>query len=683
MTDNTGPSPSNTDRLLGDCVAEALKHEDPERFLAWFRTRLDAYAASEPPDLFREAGDHERLAAIMGRAIWNAMPLPGNGLQPRPLAEPGRNERCFCGSGRKYKRCCARIPDPPQLDSTLLLPLVLRRAPQEILEQALGAGRAPIDSLVELASMHMDEGKPKKAAQVLELLFKGKPRRHDERLEYALDMLCNQYDALGHDRKKRKLLQSIIDHAPRSPLRSGAWQRLAAIRMDDGDDSGAWEAFRRARQDSPDAPSLGLLEVQLLYGEDRLDEARERAAFWERRLRRLGYEDNRLLEFLEGMAADPDAAMAEVGMSASGDTGRPLAEWLAKVGARPAPAYRTVDASTPETPEALHAELAERLRAMGVSADQIDDAVEMLAEQLEQPDGDPAVSPDPVPAQDPDPSDSPSLAPPPEVAAIEAQWREVAPLDKPFSVQADPFESDDPWDADTMAEWMSFLDRNPGAFDSLDILDDLAAVVRRHPRMGLAWVEDLLLEPLLRRAEAIVKQAVSDREEPRLSWLFTENRPALRSLSRLVELHLRRGEDAEAERVAAWVLELNPNDNHGHRGLVANERLARGDDEGLLALADRYPDDPHPETAFGRVLALYRLGRLDDAQQALCEAARRLPRIPRALTAKRLTQPALQPGQVTLGGADQAWLYRYEMRETWAQTPGALDWLKQAVKRCS
>lgn len=37
----------------------------------------------------------------MGVAIYGAMPLPEAGFQCRRLPEPGRNERCLCGSGRK------------------------------------------------------------------------------------------------------------------------------------------------------------------------------------------------------------------------------------------------------------------------------------------------------------------------------------------------------------------------------------------------------------------------------------------------------------------------------------------------------------------------------------------------------------------------------------------------------
>lgn len=117
------------------------------------------------------------MAAVMGRSIWNAMPLPSNGLRPRPLPQPGRNAACICGSGRKYKRCCAEMARSLPLDSRLLLPMVLKRAPKNALTDALRGGRAPLESIIDVALMHVENNKPRKAAETLEPLFGGPPRR--------------------------------------------------------------------------------------------------------------------------------------------------------------------------------------------------------------------------------------------------------------------------------------------------------------------------------------------------------------------------------------------------------------------------------------------------------------------------------------------------------------------------
>ena len=134
----------------------------------------------------------------------------------------------------------------------------------------------------------------------------------------------------------------------------------------------------------------------------------------------------------------------------------------------------------------------------------------------------------------------------------------------------------------------------------------------------------------------------------------------------------------------AWagrLLALNPHDNHGFRAAVVNQLLFDGDDAGVLEIAGKYPDDLQPEIPYGRVLALYRLQRLEEAQDALRAAMEDLPKVARYLTVKRVRTPKLDPRGVLMGGDDQAWLYRDEMRDLWLKTPGAIDWLTQTAKQ--
>ena len=75
--------------------------------------------------------------------------------------------------------------------------------------------------------------------------------------------------------------------------------------------------------------------------EGRNDEARERAGFFLRQLRRAGADiEPRTLEFYERVAADPGTAMSDVAFDMEGGAGRRLAEWLDRVRSRPLPAYK-------------------------------------------------------------------------------------------------------------------------------------------------------------------------------------------------------------------------------------------------------------------------------------------------------------------------------------------------------
>jgi tetratricopeptide (TPR) repeat protein len=444
-------------------------------------------------------------------------------------------------------------------------------------------------------------------------------RYHDEDAAILLDLLCDAYGLSEKGaRRKLKLLQTTTEKAPRSPLRSEAWQRLATIYMDREESERAWRAFRQAQQDNPQAEALSVLEVELLVAERRLDEAKHRATFWAAALKRSGTPmgDPRIV-FLQRVAADPLAALGEIAIDVQG-AGRRLREWLHKVAERDTPSY----------------ELA-------------------LVE------------------------DSFVLSPPATLIATEREWHDVFTLEKPFSVQDQPFGGDDIWDEASEILWCEFLESHPECFDSVDILDDLATVIGRHPQADAPGLDDLLLAPVLARNEALVDRACQPADNIALPWAIAENRPALRGLVRAFQQRLARNDRRGATATAEKLLRLNPDDNHGLRFMLVNEYLRDGSDERALALAEQYPHDIAPETRFGAVLALLRMKRLTDAERALHTARADLPKTAQYLLPSRIRRPKLTQGRVRVGGDDQAWFYRDEMRGVWQQTPGALEWLRE------
>lgn len=683
----SSPPPEFFTDLLDGAVVEILDHEDPERFFDWFERRLGHGNARRR---FGLEGDEDvkALARGFGRALWNAMPLPGNDFRPKPLPAPGRNDACPCGSGRKFKRCCGSGPQPPGLDSQTLWPLVLNRLPAKARQQAITTGRAPIAALAGLAVEHDEAGKPKKAVEFLEPAFAGKFHGHGEDHDYALNLLCNLYDELGYANKKTALLARVVNETRRSPLRSGALQRLATIKMDAGDPAGAWADFQAAQRDDPKSPHVGLLEVQLLMSERRYDLARERARFWVKRLQSLGWPDEEggPVALLKSMARDPLQTMADVGLDMAEGAGRPLIEWIERVAGRPLPEYSLSHEPPGLSPDAEHdaeASLAQRLQQMGIPEAEVAPMIADFRSRIAE-----LETEDPAPDEfdEPDESEYEStgslfLAAPPAVAALEPEWRAVFLQEKPFSVHPTGFADDDVWDPDEEEDWMEFLEAHPEAFDSLDIIDDLATAVENHPRRDTAGIAEKLQQPLLRRAHAIIDDALSNADDPQLHWGWTENRPALRSLVRLVYMELDLGNDDAAAALAGTVLSLNPHDNHGLRTLAINGFLRADDNERAVKLARQYPGDVRPDVAYGEALALFRLARHGEAQAALDNALDILPKVPRFLISEKVRKPKIDPVGVMIGGNDQAWLYREEMREVWNATPGALEWLRKTSTR--
>jgi hypothetical protein len=63
---------------------------------------------AEAIDLARERGDQKKLDSLqsLARGLEQDRTPPTEAVEGTPVNPPGRNARCCCGSGRKYKKCC-------------------------------------------------------------------------------------------------------------------------------------------------------------------------------------------------------------------------------------------------------------------------------------------------------------------------------------------------------------------------------------------------------------------------------------------------------------------------------------------------------------------------------------------------------------------------------------------------
>ena len=83
------------------------------------------------------------------------------------------------------------------------------------------------------------------------------------------------------------------------------------------------------------------------------------------------------------------------------------------------------------------------------------------------------------------------------------------------------------------------------------------------------------------------------------------------------------------------------------------------------------------ETRYGHVLALYRLGDIEGAAQRLDSAVEHMPLVKDYLVKSRVAKPRISCERVQIGGKDQAWIYREDMRDCWVETQGCLEWLQK------
>jgi len=627
--------------FVDEAVREILAHEDQPRFFAWARDYVvDAFGRLTRAPV--ELQEIQPLATNLAMTIWNATPLPGNNFQPRPLPDIGRNSPCPCNSGKKFKKCCFLHNTPPPISTAEIWLVLIEQLPKAQLKQALQEHRIPLAAVGDSIADGLYADKPQKRVRLLEPFFEADKLEIGPHGAAAFDQLLAAYEELGYWKKKETLINRLLRELPASFLRSAVYQRQATIVMDQGDVAGAWNFYKKAMRDTPNDPVLGILEIQLLVVEGRIEQARQAARMWLARARKQGLDDDDpVVRMFEAAKADPVALIAEYEEGMDWDGAALLLDWAAEIETRALPVY-----------------------GLQPFADEDDDS---------GADEDKFFTP---PVQ----GNEAVLVTPKQIVALESKWAKVFPLNKPFSVQPFGPEAADCW-LPSEDEWLDFLGQHPEGADSLSIIDDLTAALEEHPSAGgVGWSNKLYL-PLLQRAREILVKTLATSPEPVvLPWMHLENRPALRSLFRLAMYHEECGKSREFIKAAEYLIGLNPLDNHGLRALLMNAYLRAGQDAEAINLAQRFPEDILPETVFGNILALFRTGKKGDAAIVLAGTLKRHGKIPRYLTAARIKEPEFSPRGVTIGGDDQAWIYREDMRPTWQETPGALEWLKRQCK---
>jgi tetratricopeptide (TPR) repeat protein len=269
------------------------------------------------------------------------------------------------------------------------------------------------------------------------------------------------------------------------------------------------------------------------------------------------------------------------------------------------------------------------------------------------------------------------LVPSAALATVVSAWEAATDVAKPDLTL---LRSGDAEAWEYAAPGIAWLESNPQAWQSFDVIDDLTLAVREAELMG---GEELLLAPLFERAWSLLHRVLecNNGRDCALPWALLDNRPALRLVASLFYLRCDQQRWSDAREIARkMVLTLNPNDNHGLRDELAHLCLQDGDAQAALDVCDRYPDDALGPTAFNRALALFMLGRLDEAGHSLCEAMARNPKMLTMLLAAAPRPVRSKGAFVQVGGKEEAWLYRDAYLPVWEKS-GALKWAREVARQ--
>ncbi len=254
----------------------------------------------------------QALATQLALGIWNATPLPQRGLRPHPRISAERNQPCPCGSGRKYKQCCAAMALPPfPVEEALLLAAVLEDCPLAQL-RAMPLHSLRPQLLEEVAGMWNEEDRPLRAADLLTAALEQHPEL-DSRHAGMASLLLHLQLTLNRPKEKAALKARLLA-SPDRVVQANGWQQEAVEASDRGDWQQAWQAFTNAQRLDPKDLALSHLEILLLLSQGRQPEAEARVEFWRRQLLRDGSEHALgLIPLLEAMVHEGlggDALMA-------------------------------------------------------------------------------------------------------------------------------------------------------------------------------------------------------------------------------------------------------------------------------------------------------------------------------------------------------------------------------------
>lgn len=614
--------------LYDACAVRALQEPGHATWLDWFLGAARDAGLPAPigiPD--------DRWFRALGVAMLEALPLPPE-FRARRAARPGRNAECPCGSGRKYKQCCADYAKDVDLHEYDALEHVLNALPTA---QYSALVRSQVDTreLAQVAGYWLEEGGHERVIALLAPWFAPHTGKFSHGTAPLLMCYIDALLAAERSADADAVVALALERGDRL-LRGAAMRARAYARLDADDIDGAWEDFAEVRRLAPSDPDNATLELTILIDSERYADAQARARFWLPRLERnADRAADAPLEFVRRVIEDPQTALDQ-------------------------------ETSAREQYPAIA-------------------ALEALLKVA------PPLAPPPVATCTAD--GELVLARDADLRRLETRWADVFPVRKPTGIDRLAVHEDVLDDPDA---WLEFLRAEPAAWQSLEVLDDL--VLALADLLGESTL-DPLYDALLERgaALALAQLAPDGKVAGRLAWDLRENRPPLRLLS-FWAARLAFGPQSPFERpeffaVAEQLLAVDPGDHYGVGVLLAQAYLMRGDPARALACGEPRVDDP--VASLNHVLALYLVGRRDEARAAVAAVAGNHGDWLEMLRNEVAPLPPFATPSLDEDGYEDeeedeeiaevaervlaAWVYREHMRALW-QDSGGLAWLEQALR---
>lgn len=162
-------------------------------------------------------------------------------------------------------------------------------------------------------------------------------------------------------------------------------------------------------------------------------------------------------------------------------------------------------------------------------------------------------------------------------------------------------------------------------------------------------------------------------------WAIPSTRTYMEARKGLGDVLSDSGRVDEAVEHYADLIRLNPNDNQGIRDRLVPAYLELGDDAAAAEVLDQFPDDPTAAAMYNRALLAYRRSGDTEESRMLLDSAIETNRFLPGLLLGLEDLPGEMPTGYVIGSFEEAALHCVEAVQAWKKTPGALEWLEDAL----
>ncbi|MDX8404843.1 MAG: SEC-C metal-binding domain-containing protein [Mariprofundus sp.] len=261
--------------MLDETIAILVQVEpDVETFIESFVQYVDDHGDD---DFIRNWGASygikmHKAAHRLAVHIWNHTPLPSRQYQTSPVLLPKRNERCFCGSGKKFKACCGRLAHAlPPVTEIFLLEMVLRSVSKSELSRVWRVIPHSTLGSIAFSADPEDRTGAERYLLMLDPIFKQDDSCLDECSAGALRALIHLCVILEKPRKRTTLINRMKQH-PNEKLRTVALHELCVILTKQGDFEAAYKCLPDLMALSENSLEVIDLRLNLLHAENRVEE---------------------------------------------------------------------------------------------------------------------------------------------------------------------------------------------------------------------------------------------------------------------------------------------------------------------------------------------------------------------------------------------------------------------------